>query len=278
MNYTTLAISRIGKAKNIAHVQFNRPNKGNAMNNAFFKEFTDFFNQLAKDTSYRAAVVSAHGKYFTVGLDLKEATFFDGDKKEEKKDFARKTYEWYNNLQDIQEVVTCMERCPQPVIFCMHSYVLGGGINLACGADIRLCAEDAKFSVKEIDIGIAADLGALQRIEKVFGSASLVRDLCFTGRNLLADEAKSSGFVSGVFKTKEECVEKGIEMAEMIASKSPVAVAGTKKVLNFSRDHSVETSLQFQSAWNAAMNQTEDVKKAAMASLTKSEQPEYSKL
>lgn len=132
--------------------------------------------------------------------------------------------------------------------------------------------------MKEIDIGIAADLGALQRIEKVFGSASLVRELCFTGRNLEAVEAKESGFVSKVFKTQEQCVKAGIEMAEQIASKSPVGIAGTKMVLNFSRDHSVATSLQFQSAWNAAMNQTEDVKKAAMASLSKSEQPEYSKL
>lgn len=105
------------------------------MNPAFFKEFVDFFHILAKDTSYRAAVVSAKGKYFTVGLDLKGGNFFSQLEKQQG-DVARKTYFAYNNLQQIQEVVTCMERCPQPVIFCMHSYVLGGGINLACGADI----------------------------------------------------------------------------------------------------------------------------------------------
>lgn len=244
------------------------------MNAAFFTEFVDFFHGLAKDTSYRAAVVSAKGKYFSVGLDLKENSFFAKDDKE----FARKTYHDFYKIQDMQEVVTCMEKCPQPVIFCMHSLVIGGGIDLACGADIRMCSSDTKFSVKEVDIGLAADLGTLQRIEKVFGSTSLVRDLCFTGRDMPAEEAKSFGFVSSIFETQDECVENGIKMAENIASKSPVGIAGTKMILNFSRNHSLETSLQFQSIWNASMNQTGDIKKAAMASLTKSEQPEFSKL
>lgn len=248
------------------------------MNNSFFTEYAALFRKLGRDTTFRAIVVSARGKYFSVGLDLKEAEVVPKGSDSAPRDVARTAYAMYNKLLDIQDIVTAMEKCPQPVIFCMHSVCIGGVIDLACGADIRYCSKDAWFCVKEVDIGIAADLGTLQRLGKIVGSQSLVRDLCFTARKMFSEEAKASGFVSEVLDSQEEVIKKGFEVAETIASKSPVAVAGTKVVLNFSRDHTVADSLHFQAAWNASMNQTEDMMKAAMSSLQKGKQPDFSKL
>ena len=95
---------------------------------------------------------------------------------------------------------------------------------------------------------------------------------------MYAAEAKSGGFVSHVYKTQQECVEEGMKMAEVIASKSPIAIAGTKVNLNYSRDHPTNASLQFQAVWSGAMAQTVDIKKAGVASLKKQDQPESSHL
>lgn len=91
-----------------------------------------------------------------------------------------------------------MEICPKPVISATHGACVGAGASLVSAADIRYCTEDAWFSIKEIDIGLAADVGALQRVSKVIGNQSLVRELCFTGRKLECTEALSCGFVSRV--------------------------------------------------------------------------------
>ena len=148
-----------------------------------------------------------------------------------------------------------------------------------CAADIRLCSKDAFFSIKEIDIGLAADLGSLQRIQHVMGNSSLARELCYTGRRLYAEEAKSAGFVSSVHASRDDTIEAALKMADVIASKSPVAVVGTKVNLNYARDHTIKESLEYMATWSSAMLQTDDIKKAVMVFFSKSKKPgEFSKL
>ncbi len=122
----------------------------------------------------------------------------------------------------------------------MHGHSLGLAIDLCTTADIRLCAADVRFSVKEVDLGLAADVGTLSRLPKCVGSASWVKDVCLTARTFGADEAHRVGLVSGVFEDKERAVQAALELAGVMANKSPVAVQGTKEILNFSRDRSVE--------------------------------------
>jgi len=131
--------------------------------------------------------------------------------------------------------------------------------------------------VKEVDVGLAADVGTLQRLQRVIGSASVVRDLCYTARTMTSSEALSCGLVSGVYDNQRACVDAGIAMAKTIASKSPIAVIGTKNVLNYSRDHSVADGLMYTAVWNAAMLQSGDITASFKAVLQK-QKPIYSNL
>ena len=249
------------------------------MNNTFFTELKHCFETLGKDTSFRVIVLSANGKHFSVGLDLKSnSPISEHENKGEEPDVARKAFGMYNHLLAWQSSFNALEECIQPVIVCMHGASVGGPIDMACAADIRLCSKDAWFCIKEVDIGLAADLGTLQRIETVIGNKSLARELCYTARKMQSAEAKSAGFVSQVYETKEEMIEKAMDMAEIIASKSPVAIMSTKRNLLFSRDHTVKDSLKYQSIWNASMLQTKDTAKAAIASFQRQPPPEFSKL
>ncbi len=176
----------------------------------------------------------------------------------------------------------------------MHGISIGLAIDIACSADIRICSKDAKFFVKEVDIGLAADIGTLSRLPKVVSSFSWVKDVCLSARGFEADEALAVGFVSRVLETKAKAVEAGIQLASLISSKSPVAVQGTKELLNHARDNSVADSkchpsliippgaltvigLKYTSIWNQAMLQTNDIKLALMSGIKKTN-PRFAKL
>lgn len=159
----------------------------------------------------------------------------------------------------------------------LHGYSLGLAIDMSTCADIRVCAKDTKFAVKEVDIGLAADIGTLSRLPKVVGNLSWVKDVAFSARIFGADEALKVGFVSHVLDTKEAAVEKAMKMAELLASKSPVAVQGTKELLNHARDHTVAESLRYTAIWNQTMLQTDDVTRAMMSGIQKSK-PTFAKL
>jgi len=177
-----------------------------------------------------------------------------------------------------QNSISAVERCLKPVIAATHSAVIGAGVDLVSTADIRYCTKDCWFSVKEVDIGMAADVGTLQRFPKAIGSQSLVRELCFTGRKFKSDEALHWGFVNRVFDTKEELVEAAIKLAEEIASKSPVAVQGTKKNLVYSLDHTNQEGLDQIREINRLNLQSEDFVNAVIAGQSKGEAPVFSKL
>lgn len=178
-----------------------------------------------------------------------------------------------------QDSFTSIEKCNKPVIAAIHAACVGGGVDLVTAADIRLCTEDTFFQIKEVDIGLAADVGTLQRMPKVVGNESLVRELAYTARKMFADEALRLGLVSRIFRDKEAMIANALEMASLIASKSPVAVQGTKEQLNFARGHSVDEGLENMKLWNAAHLQSEDVRIAAMAQMDRSAPPPtFSKL
>jgi len=176
-----MAAVTVTKKDQIAHVELSRPKAGNAMNTAFWKEFRAAFEDLAEDTTVRCIVLSAQGKFFTVGLDIKDTSLLSTDAP----DPARKSWILRKKILELQESFNAMEKCPQPVIVCSHNACIGGGIDLMCAADIRYCTTDAWFSVKEVDIGLAADVGTLQRIQNVTGNSSLVRELAYTARYVI---------------------------------------------------------------------------------------------
>ncbi|KAI9021565.1 ClpP/crotonase-like domain-containing protein [Phycomyces nitens] len=259
---------------NIAHVQLNRPKTLNAFNDQMVKEVRSVFDALAIDQNIRAVVVSGSGRMFTAGLDLAENSL---NKLSSSADGARVAYANRAHIRDFQASFTAIETCDKPVIAAIHNGCFGAGVDMSTACDIRYCTKDAYFCVKEVDIGLAADVGTLQRLPKVIGNNSLVRELCFTGRNMYAPEASACGLVNKVLDTKEELLNEAFKTARFIASKSPVAVTGTKHLLNYSRDHSVSEGLGYTVTWNAAMLNTEDIPKSVEAFVTK-KPAVYSKL
>lgn len=128
------------------------------------------------------------------------------------------------------------------MICVLHGISIGLAIDLSSCADVRICAADTRLAVKEVDIGLAADIGTLSRLPKCVGSFSWVKDVCLSARYFDAREALAVGFVSQVHETKAAALEAGLKMAGLLATKSPVAVQGTKELLNHARDHSVDES------------------------------------
>jgi len=259
-------------------VEMNRPTKMNALNLELWGEIGDAFSKLSADMDCRVIVLSGAGKMFSSGIDLGDLSALATVVYSED-DIARKSMTMYNQVRHYQNMFTTLEKCRKPVIGCVHSACVGAGVDLITATDVRLCTQDAWFCVKEVDMGLAADVGTLQRLPKIIGSQSLVNELCLTARRLESQEAEKCGLVSKVFPSKEEMMAGAHAMAANIAAKSPVAVQGTKVNLVYSREHTVEEGLEKIATFNMAMLQSEDVMKSAMASMDKDgEPPVFAKL
>ncbi|XP_069062993.1 delta(3,5)-Delta(2,4)-dienoyl-CoA isomerase, mitochondrial isoform X2 [Pleurodeles waltl] len=263
--YETLKVTQA--RDKVLHVELNRPEKRNAMNQAFWREMVECFNKIAQDSDCHAVVLSGAGKVFTAGIDLMDMGGVtlqqSGD------DPARIAWNVRKKILEYQETFNVLEKCPKPVIVAFHGACIGGGVDLITACDIRYCTQDAFIQVKEVDIGLAADVGTLQRLPRIIGNQSLVNELTFTARKMMSEEAQSSGLVSRVFENKEAMLEGAFEVASEIASKSPLAVQGSKVNLVYSRNHSVPEGLNYMATWNMSMLQTEDLMKSAMAAMEK---------
>ncbi|XP_078097787.1 delta(3,5)-Delta(2,4)-dienoyl-CoA isomerase, mitochondrial isoform X2 [Mustelus asterias] len=275
-DFETLRVSQA--ADSVLHVELNRPEKRNAMNKTLWREMVECFNRIAQDSDQRVVVVSGAGTMFTAGIDLLDMA---GDALQPRgDDTARKAWHMRNTILQYQESFNVIEKCPKPVIAAVHGACIGGGVDLITACDMRICSRDAWFQVKAMDIGMAADVGTLQRFPKVIGNASLVNELIYTARKMMADEALSCGLMSRTFEDKEAMLDGAFEMASEIASKSPVAVQGAKLNLIYSRDHSVKDGLNYIATWNMSMLQADDLIKSAQAAMEKKSPKDvpYSKL
>ncbi|KFX91333.1 hypothetical protein O988_07793 [Pseudogymnoascus sp. VKM F-3808] len=263
----------------VAHVQTNRPAKFNAFHEPMWLELNQIFNKLSVDSNVRAVVFSGAGeKAFTTGLDVQAASqggILGGG--ENKLDIARQSVQIRRHVEEFQSCITSLEKCEKPVITAMHGYAFGLAIDLSCCADIRIASKDTKFSVKEVDIGLAADIGTLARLPKIVGNHSWVKEVTLTARVFGAEEAYRVGFVSHVTENKEKAVEKAVGLATLIASKSPIAVQGTKELLNHARENTTAATLRYTGVWNSAALHTDDVKSALLSGIQKTK-PTFSKL
>ena len=252
--------------KNIAHVRINRPDKANAMSRMMWVEIGKVFDWIDAAPEARVAVISGNGAHFTSGIDLAMlagvADEVDDDCEGRKREKLRRT------ILELQDNLTSLERCRKPVLAAIHGACIGGGIDLICCADMRYCSSDAFFSIKEIDMGMTADVGTLQRLPKLIGDG-MVRELAYTGRKFLAGEAHAFGLVNRVFDSPENLLQGVMQIAADIASKSPLAIRGSKEMIVYARDHSVADSLNYIATWNAAMLMSSDLQEAMMASMQK---------
>ena len=266
MNTPEFETLQLSVDNQIAHVRINRPDKANAMSRAMWSEIGMVFEWIDATPAVRVAVLSGNGAHFTSGIDLAMlagvADEADDDCEGRKREKLRRT------ILSMQDSLTSLERCRKPVLAAIHGACIGGGIDLICCADMRYCAADAFFSIKEIDMGMTADVGTLQRLPKLIGDG-MVRELAYTGRKFLAEEAQHMGLVNRVFESPEALLQSVMQIATEIAAKSPLSIRGTKEMLVYARDHSVADSLNYIATWNAAMLMSSDMQEAMMAGMQK---------
>jgi enoyl-CoA hydratase len=249
-------------ADHVAHIRLNRPDKRNAMNRAFWEEirsvFADEVGQRRSDV--RVVVISSTGPHFTAGMDLSVFTDVVADDG----DAARRRERFRRGLLAYQESFNVIEKCRVPVLAAIQGGCIGGGVDMVSACDMRYCTADAFFVIKEIDIGMVADVGTLQRLPHLMPQG-LVRELAYTGRNLPADEALRCGLVNRVHDTQAAMLNDVMGVARDIAAKSPLAVYGSKEMINYTRDHTVDEALNYMSVWNAAFIHGEDMPEALRA-------------
>lgn len=256
-------------ADGVAHAEIARPDKLNAMDGAFFQGLGDTFRALGEDPAVRAVVLSAQGKHFTAGLDLAYAAGqFAPVLVKGQPDAGRWAEKQLRFVLWLQAALTAVEECRAPVVAAIHGGCVGAGVDLAAACDIRVCSADAFFQIAEIDVGITADLGTLQRLPHLI-PGGVVRELALTGRRMEADEALRWGLVTQVLPSREEAVAAASALAARIAAKSPLAAAGTKRSLNMSRGRSVEEGLRDVAVWNAGTLNTADIAEAMRARMAR---------
>jgi enoyl-CoA hydratase len=268
MEFTCLKIEIHAK---VAEIILNRPQKANALNETLWFEIGKAFRWADETAEVRAVILRSEGPHFTAGIDF-EFVFsigqrFSGMTEGHRQD-ALRAY-----IRSLQDAFSMAEACRKPVLAALQGSCFGGGIDLVTACDIRYASREASFCVKEVDLSIVADIGTLQRLPRLIGEGR-ARELALTARIFDSEEAQAMGLVNRVFDTPENMLAYTRDQAQNMAQKSPLAMRGTKQILNYSRDHSIAEGLDYVATWNAGMLLSEDLKRS-MEALRSKKQPEF---
>jgi enoyl-CoA hydratase len=254
-----LTVEREG---HVATLWLDNPDARNAMGPAFWADLPVVMGELGADDDVRAIVLAAKGRHFTAGIDLTMfgAAVGGGDGGSA----VSKRRRFLEEVKRLQASITSVADCPKPVVAAVHGACIGGGIDLISACDIRLCSVDATFSVRETRMAMVADVGTLQRLPKVI-DAGHVAELVYTGKDIDAERARTIGLVNHVYHDHQAVVRAAQDMAAEIAANSPLAVQGSKAVLQRGASLTVEQGLDVVALWNAAFIQSDDLSEAVTA-------------
>jgi enoyl-CoA hydratase len=237
----------------VAHIQLNRPTAFNSMIRPFWRELPAIIEDISLGARARCIVVSSTGKHFSAGMDL--AVFGGGDTgagAERTVDRATAGEMFRLHVRHLQDAFTCLEKARMPVLAAIQGGCIGGAVDLVSACDIRYCTADAFFCVQEINIGMTADVGTFPRLCGLIPQG-WVREMAYTGRRLPATKAREIGLVNEVFDTQEAMLGHVMATAREIASKAPLAVAGSKVMINYARDHTIDDGLDYIATWQSGM-------------------------
>ncbi|MDY6824744.1 MAG: crotonase/enoyl-CoA hydratase family protein [Thermodesulfobacteriota bacterium] len=263
---------QVEKAPPVAWVYLNRPEKKNAMHMPAWKESIPIFEDLDKDGDIRAIVVAGRGEAFSSGIDLmgmaaEMPELADPNQKGGVKQRLIK------KILKLQDTMSCIEWCSKPVIAAIHGYCIGAGLDMATACDIRLCSEDAVFSLREAAVAFVADVGVLQRIPNIVGQG-VARELAFIAGNIDAERARAVNLVNRVYPDSDSLFEGARSMAEEIAGNSPLAVQTSKDVLNYGIGKSVDDGLRYVASRSANILPSDDLYEA-VAAFSQKRKPDF---
>lgn len=247
MNYTRIHVEI---DNGVGHIRLDQPDEYNRMPPAFWEEFPRAVRALDQSGEVRVLIVSSTGKHFSAGMDT---SVFTAERKRPT-DPGRAGEAARRHLERLQQAFTALEEARMPILAAVQGGCIGAGLDLVSACDMRYCTREAFFCIQEINIGMAADVGTLQRLPRLIPDG-MMRELAYTGRRLGGDEAREIGLVNAVFDTQDELLAHVRQLAAQIASKSPLAIHSSKHIMNYGRDHSIEDTLQYQQVWMGALTQ-----------------------
>lgn len=264
----------------IAHVRMIRPERANSMIPAFWTELPQVIGKLSDEGKARVIVISAEGRHFCSGMDTTVFTGQGGIASDSGTgadgrpiSHGRRSANFRLMALNAQETMNALERARMPIIAAVQGACVGGGVDMISACDMRYATADAFFCIQEINIGMTADVGTLQRLPKLV-PPGIVAELAYTGRRMPAARAKEVGLVNDVYTDHAAMMEAVMGVAADIASKSPLAVLGTKQMMLYTRDHTVADGLEYIATWNASMLDPADMAEAFTAQIEK-RAPEY---
>ncbi|KAK9814481.1 hypothetical protein WJX72_006594 [[Myrmecia] bisecta] len=268
-HFSTLSVT---VSSGVAVVELARPSKFNAVSREMFLEMPQVMHLLDGRDDVRVIILKGQGRHFCAGIDF--AALANNDSHQECPGRYRERLR--RSIMAWQEAFTAIERCRWPVIAAVHGACIGAGIDMITACDIRYCTQDAYFCVKEVDLAITADMGTLQRLPRIVGQGR-ASELALTARTFKGPEAQQMGLVTECFPDAGAMLEAAERTAARIAARSPLAILGTKRVLQHSREHSVADGLEYVATWNAAMLPSSDLQEVLLA-MAQRREPKFAKL
>lgn len=257
---------------NVAHIQLKRGKVFNTMIREFWYELPEIIHDIENNSRARAIVISSTGKHFCAGMDLSVFSGIGENKNaaglsNPNRSLAERL-KMFQTLPALQHTFNCLDECRIPVLMAVQGACIGGAVDFSSAVDMRYCTKDAFFCIQEINIGMTADVGTFPRLPHLMPQG-LVRELAYTGRRLKAEEALRVGFVNAVFDTQAEMLSQVFALAKTIAEKSPLAVWGSKEMINYARDHTIADGLKHITVWQAGMFSPAEMKESFTAQAEK---------
>jgi enoyl-CoA hydratase len=255
-----MAIFQITRDGAVAHLRLTRPEASNALDLNFWRDFGPALQQLDATGEVRALVISGEGRNFCAGMDI--SVFSTGSILNTDTPAGRQAF--HQAARELQDALTWIERVRFPVIAAVQGACVGAGLDLVAACDLRLAAEDGYFRIEEINIGMMADVGSLQRLPRILPEG-VVRELAYLGTSLTAQRAERLGFVASVHPDSDSLTTAALDMARAIAAKAPLAISGSKAAITYSRDHSVAEGLEWAALMQGSIWNTADILAAIQA-------------
>ncbi len=236
----------------VAHIQLKRPEAMNSMIREFWNELPVIVRDIDHNARARCIVISSTGKHFSAGMDL--AVFGGGGSSSQNQAQDRwiSAEQQRHHVRWLQDCFGCLDEARIPVIAAIQGSCIGGAVDMTSACDIRYASADAFFCIQEINIGMTADVGTFPRLCKIIPEG-WVREMAYTGRRMPAEKAKEIGWVNEVLPSPEACVAHALATAREIAAKAPLAVTGSKVMINYARDHTIADGLDYIAVWQTGM-------------------------